>query len=122
MDMLRFSMKDVMFNLVVENIFTAPFQRFQTSQAVGVKDAQCTAMDIATIHNEAQVEGKPLEDPPCQGDGGEEDEYNGRLAYIRFDDCLKADTKDLYETTLSIFNQIETKTQIQTKRVNGINF
>ena len=80
MDMLRFAMKDVMFNLVVENIFTAPFQRFQTSQAVGVKDAQCTAMDIATIHNEAQVEGKPLiEDPPCQGDGGGGDRYNGRL-------------------------------------------
>ena len=37
-------------------------------------------MDVATIHNEAQVEGKPLtEDPPCQGDGGGEDEYNGRL-------------------------------------------
>ena len=52
MDMLRFAMKDVMFNLVVENIFTAPFQRFQTSQAVDVKDAQCTAMDITTIHNE----------------------------------------------------------------------
>ena len=71
----RFAMKDVMFNLVVENIFTAPFQRFQTSQAVIGKDAQCTAMDIATIHNEAQVE----EDPPCQVDGGEEDRYNGRL-------------------------------------------
>ena len=80
MDMLRFAMKDVMFNLVVENIFTAPFQRFQTSQAVIGKDAQCTPMDVATIHNEAQVEGKPLiEDPPCQGDGGGEDRYNGRL-------------------------------------------
>ena len=79
MDMLRFAMKDVMFNLVVENIFRAPFQRFQTSQAVGVNNAQCTAMDIATIHNEAQVEGKPLEDPPCQGDRGGEDRYNGRL-------------------------------------------
>ena len=36
-------------------------------------------MDIATIHNEAQVEGKPLEDPPCQGDGEGEDRYYGRL-------------------------------------------
>ena len=44
------------------------------------------------------------------------------IAMPLFDDCLKADTKDLYDTTLSIFNQIETKTQIQTKRVNGINF
>ena len=44
------------------------------------------------------------------------------IAMPLFDDCLKADTKDLYETTLSILNQIETKTQIQTKRVNGINF
>ena len=77
MDMLRFAMKDVMFNLVVENIFTAPFQRFQTSQAVSGKDAQCTAMDVATIHNEAEVEGKPLIED--QGDGGGEDEYNGRL-------------------------------------------
>ena len=77
MDMLRFAMKDVMFNLVVENIFRAPFQRYQTSQAVIGKDAQCTARDV---HNEAQVEGKPLiEDPPCQGDGGGEDRYNGRL-------------------------------------------
>ena len=39
-----------------------------------------------------------------------------------FDDWLNERTKDLYETTLSIFNQIETKTQIQTTRVNGINF
>ena len=68
-------MKDVMFNLVVENIFRAPFQRFQTSQAIGGEDAQCTAMDFA----QAQVEGKPLEDPPCQGDRGGEDRYNGRL-------------------------------------------
>ena len=36
-------------------------------------------MNVATIHNEAQVEGKPLEDPPCQGDRGGEDRYNGRL-------------------------------------------
>ena len=28
------------------------------------------------------------------------------IAMPLFDDCLKADTKDLYETTLSIFNQI----------------
>ena len=37
------------------------------------------------------------------------------IAMSLFDGCLNEKTKDLYETTLSIFNQI------QTKRVNGIN-
>ena len=33
-DMLRFAMRDIAFNLVPENVFTAPFQRFQTLQVV----------------------------------------------------------------------------------------
>ena len=44
------------------------------------------------------------------------------IAMSLFDDWINEKTKDLYETMLSIFNQIETKTQIQTTRVNSMNF
>ena len=86
---LRFAMRDIAFNLVPENIFVAPFQRFQTSQVAtlvkakepGMKGKVMAGMDLLEPGDqEAKFEGGPvevastvgLEDPIDRG-GGEGD-------------------------------------------------
>ena len=54
-DMFRFAMRDIAFNLVPENVFTAPFQRFQTLQVV------TPGKEVANVQRsraEAHFEGK----------------------------------------------------------------
>ena len=53
---LRFAMRDIAFNLVPENIFVAPFQRFQTSQ-------------VATLVKAKEPGIVVLEDPIDRGEG-----------------------------------------------------
>ena len=86
---LRFAMRDIAFNLVPENIFVAPFQRFQTSQVAalakakepGMKGKVMAGMDLLEPGDqEAKFEGRPVEvasivglDDPIDRGGGEGD-------------------------------------------------
>ena len=62
----RFAMRDIAFNLVPENVFVAPFQRFQTS-LVDVKEPEMNGKIVAGMDvvqpgkQEAQFEGRPVE-------------------------------------------------------------
>ena len=58
MMMLRFAMRDIAFNLVPENVFTAPFQRFQTLQVVAPGNE---VANVQRSRAEAHFEGKVVD-------------------------------------------------------------
>ena len=80
----RFAIRDIAFNLVPENVFVAPFQRFQTSlvKETGMTGKVVAGMDVVQHGNEeAQFEGRPnvlgLQDPIIRGGG--EAEFEGKV-------------------------------------------
>ena len=84
-DLVRFAMRDIAFNLVPENVFVAPFQRFQTSLVngtePGVRGKVVVGIDVVELGNQGgqlEVDAANVHQDPVAR-GGEEVQFEGKL-------------------------------------------